>query len=178
MADNGLLRFAAAVLNSTTPVEVGTMLNEAMGRIAQAITSVSSTGVITWANKLHTFAGGLVSTSTTQGIGYATGAGGAVTQTTSSSTGVTVATPTGQITTVALTTAAGAEERFTVTCSAVAATDVVALSSTYNGAGLPAFSVINVTAGTFDIVITNLHASNAFNAACVINYAVIKAVAA
>lgn len=112
------------------------------------------------------------------GTGYVTGEGGAVTQATSSSTGVTLNKLTGQITTVALTTAAAAEERFTVTNSQVAATDVIALSSTYNGNGTPSFSVVNVTGGTFDIVITNLHASAAFNAAMVINFAVIKAVAA
>jgi hypothetical protein len=118
------------------------------------------------------------STSATGGVGYGTGAGGAVTQATSSSTGVTVNTPTGQITTVALTTAAGAEERFTVTNSSVAATDVVVLATTYNGAGTVSLSVQKVSAGAFDVVITNLHASNALNALMVINFAVIKGVAA
>lgn len=101
--------------------------------------------------------------------------GGAVTQITSASTGVTLNQFCGQITTVALTTAAAAEERFTVTNNKVAATDVVVLSSTYNGAGTPAFAVCNVTAGAFDVVITNLHAANAFNAAMVLNFVVIKA---
>lgn len=111
------------------------------------------------------------------GIGYNTGAGGAVTQITSAATGVTLNKPVGQITTVALTTAAGAEERFTVTNSKVAATDIIALSTTYNGAGTPALAVVNVAAGAFDIVITNLHAANALNALMVINFAVIKGVA-
>lgn len=107
-------------------------------------------------------------------VGYSAGAGGAVTQATNSSTGVTLNKATGQITTVALTTAAAAEERFTVTNSQVAATDVVALSTTYNGAGTPMLGVVNVTAGSFDVVITNLHASAAFNAAMVINFVVLK----
>lgn len=128
--------------------------------------------------------GGITSTTAikssgdTEGIGYATGAGGAVTQITSASTGVTLNNVSGQITTVALTTAAGAEEEFVVTNSAVAATDVVVLSTTYDGGGTPVFSVKKVAAGAFNIVVTNVHASAAFDAVMVINFAVIKAVAA
>lgn len=110
------------------------------------------------------------------GIGYGTGIGGAVTQITSASTAVTLNKHCGQITTVALTTAAAAEERFTVNCSKVDANDVVVLSTTYNGAGTPMLSVCNTTLGTFDIVITNVHAANAFNAVMVINFAIIKSV--
>jgi len=112
------------------------------------------------------------------GVGYVTGDGGAVVQITSSATGVTLNKLCGQITTVALTTAAGAEERFTVTDSQIAAGDTVSFGTTYNGAGTPMIGAINVTAGTFDIVITNLHASNALNALMVINFAIVKAVAA
>ena len=86
--------------------------------------------------------------------------------------------PCGQITTVALTTAAAAEERFTVTNTLVAATDVISLSTTYNGAGTPMLSVQKVAAGAFDIVITNVHASNALDALMVINFVVHKSVAA
>lgn len=123
-------------------------------------------------------AGSIKSTSATGGVGYATGAGGAVTQATSASTGVTLNKVTGQITTVALTTAAGAEERFTVTNSSVAATDVVVLGTTYDGNGTPLLSVQKIAAGAFDIVISNAHASAEFNAAMVINFSVIKGVAA
>lgn len=120
----------------------------------------------------------LKSKSPTGGIGYGTGAGGAVTQITSSATGVTLNKPTGQITTVALTTAAAAEERFTVTNSEVQATDVIVLGTTYDGAGTPMLSVQKIVAGAFDIVVTNVHAANALNAAMVINFAVVKGVAA
>ncbi|MBA2706343.1 MAG: hypothetical protein H0U59_00880 [Gemmatimonadaceae bacterium] len=111
-------------------------------------------------------------------IGYATGAGGAVTQITSAATTVVLSKPCGQITTVALTTAAAAEERFTVTNTIVAATDTIILSTNYNGAGLPMLSVVNVAVGAFDIVISNVAAAVALNAVMVINFAVIKAVAA
>lgn len=123
-----------------------------------------------------TAAGGFLSTLSTAGIGYATGAGGAVTQITTSATGVTLSKPCGVITTVALTTSAAAEEQFTVTNTLVAVTDVIALSTTYAGAGTPMLSVAKVTAGTFDIVITNVHASNALNAVMIINFAIIKTV--
>lgn len=110
--------------------------------------------------------------------GHQTGAGGAVTQITSAATGVTLSKPCGQITTFALTTAAGAEEVFTVTNTLVAATDVIVLSTTYAGAGTPMLSVSKVTGGTFDIIITNAHGANALNAVMVINFVVIKSVAA
>lgn len=109
-------------------------------------------------------------------MGYAAGAGSTVTQITSSSTGVTINASCGQITTVALTTAAAAEEVFTVTNSSVSASDVIAVSTTYAGAGTPMVSVKGVGAGSFVIVITNLHAANALDALMVINFAVINTV--
>lgn len=121
---------------------------------------------------------GLSVTTASGSIGYGTGAGGAVTQITSSSTGVTLSKPTGQITTVALTTAAGAEETFTVTNTLVAATDTIVVSTTYAGAGTPLVFVKKVAAGSFDISITNVHATAALDALMVINFALIKGVAA
>jgi hypothetical protein len=118
------------------------------------------------------------SVSATAGVGYGTGAGGAVTQITNASTGVTLNKVCGQITTVALTTAAAAEEVFTVTNSTVAATDVVVVSTTYAGGGTVVVTTKKVAAGAFDVVIANLHASAALDAVVVINFAVIKAVAA
>ncbi len=111
-------------------------------------------------------------------LGFVSGksVGGTVTQTTSSSTPVTINKYTGQITTVALTTAAGAEEVFTVNNNKVRATDVVVVSTTYSGAGTPAVSVKGVANGSFVIVITNLHASAALDAAMTINFAIVRAV--
>lgn len=122
--------------------------------------------------------GAITSSSATAGIGYATGAGGAVTQITSSSTGVTLNKVCGQITTVALTTAAGAEEVFTVTNSTVDANDVVVVSTTYAGAGTPIVATKKTAAGAFDVTITNVHAADALNAVVVVNFVVIKSVAA
>lgn len=121
---------------------------------------------------------GITSSGDEEGIGYATGAGGAVTQITSPSTAVTLNKVCGQITTVALTTAAAAEEEFTVNNSTVAATDVVIVSTTYDGGGVPLLSVKKMAAGAFNIVISNVHAANPFDAVMVINFVVIKSVAA
>lgn len=68
------------------------------------------------------FNGSILSSGATSGVGYATGAGGTVTQATSRTTGVTLNKVTGSIT---LVSAAGSATpaSFTVTNSAVAATD-------------------------------------------------------
>ena len=126
-----------------------------------------------------TIVGQIVQTSATKLIGYGTGAGGAVTQATSRSTGVTLSKPTGQITTDATSLAAAAEATFTVTNTLVADTDVVVICSSGGqtaGTSIPA--VTAVAAGSFDITLTNLHASTADTGAMVINFVVIKGVAA
>ena len=120
---------------------------------------------------------GLTSSNATTGIGYSTGAGGAVTQITSAATAVTLDKVCGQITTVALTTAGAAEEAFVVNNSTVDANDVVAVSTTYAGAGKPIVFVTNVGAGVFTVNISNVDAA-ALNAVLVVNFAVIKSVAA
>lgn len=135
-------------------------------------------GVLRTAAAALTSAGAVTSTSATAGVGYATGAGGAVTQATSITTGVTLNTVTGQITTVSAATAAGAEDTFTVTNSAVAATDVVPVTTTYAGAGLPLVYCSKVAAGSFNVTISNLAAVSALDAALVINFVVLKGVAA
>lgn len=111
-------------------------------------------------------------------IGYSTGAGGAVTQVTNATTAVTINKPCGQITTVALTTAAAAEEAFVVNNSLVDANDVIVVNTTYAGGGKPVVFVTNVGAGVFTVNISNVHASAALNAVLVVNFAVIKGVVA
>ena len=123
--------------------------------------------------------GALTSSSATAGLGYATGAGGAVTQATNRTTGVTLNKVCGAITTDAASLAAGAEATFTVTNSTVAATDTVLVClKTPSATGLSLPFVSTVAAGSFDITLTNLHASTADTSASVINFVVVKAVAA
>lgn len=171
------------LVNNTLEAYHGT--TRILSASASAITfdlAPTFTGAITAAAStftgLITAAGGLLSSSATQALGYGTGAGGAVTQMTDATTGVTLSKPCGQITTVALTTAAAAEEAFVVTNTLVDATDVVAVSTTYAGAGTPVVFITNVGAGVFTINISNVHAANALNAVLIINFAVLKTVVA
>jgi hypothetical protein len=108
-------------------------------------------------------------------IGYVSG--GAVTQGTSKSTGVTLNQPCGQITTHDASLAGGAEVSFVVTNSFVAATDVV-VACVQSGASTGTYiaSVSAVAAGSFTATVSNL--GTTAGEALVLNFAVIKAAAA
>lgn len=124
---------------------------------------------------------GIVSVGSTQGIGYATGAGGAVTQATSRTTGVTINTVTGTITTNTASLAAEAAASFVVTNSSVAIGDVVVVSQQSGAVGvLTTVEVIATAAGSFTIAVMNGNpaAGTAETGAIIINFAVIKAVSA
>lgn len=129
-----------------------------------------------------TLAGAIVSTAPTGGgIGYATGAGGAVTQATNRTTGVTLNKLTGQITTNNASLAAEASARFTVTNSTVAIGDCVIVSQQSGAVGVMTdVWVDSIAAGSFVIVVANnnVAAGTAETGAIIINFAVIKAVAA
>lgn len=107
------------------------------------------------------------------GIGYATGCGGAVTQTTGRTTGVTLDKPTGAIT---LVSAAGSAtwQSFTVTNNTVAATDTVVVSQK-SGTDLYMIFVTAVAAGSFRISFATTGGTTTEQP--VFNFAVIKAVA-
>lgn len=128
---------------------------------------------------VRTLSGAVVSTSPSAGIGYSTGAGGAVTQATSKATGVTLSKTCGAITTAADALAAGAEVSFTVTNTVVAATDVIVpcIKSGPATAGTYAVTVSAVGAGSFILTLTNLSAGS-LSEAVVMNFVVIKGVAA
>ncbi len=166
----------AGAVTGTTATFSGA-LSATTGTFSGAIAGTSITGTGALIATTGTFSGAVQTTGATVTSGYKTGAGGAVTQITNASTGVTLSKPCGKITTVALTTAGAAEERFTVTNTLVTATDTIALGTTYDGGGTPIVSVLKVAAGAFDIVISNLSASS-LDAVMVINFAVLKSVAA
>lgn len=127
---------------------------------------------------------GLLSSSPSLGIGYATGAGGAVTQITSRATGVTmVPNPclSGTITTHNASLAAEASAEFVVTNSAVAIGDVVAVSIQSGAVGVGTIvSVSTVTDGSFTIRVHNgnVASGTAETGAIKINFVVLKAVSA
>ena len=107
-------------------------------------------------------------------LGYTSG--GAVTQATDKSTGVTLNQAAGQITTSDASLAGAAEVTFTVTNDKVAATDVVAISL-QSGASTGTYivSISAVAAGSFDVTLSNV--GTTAGEALVLNYAVIKAAA-
>jgi hypothetical protein len=117
---------------------------------------------------------GVIASTGTAGVGYATGAGGAVTQLTSRTTGVTLDKTTGAIT---LFSAAGSATAasFTVTNSTVAATDVIILSQK-SGTDLYDLKVTAVAAGSFRITFNTTGGTTTEQP--VFNFAVINGVAA
>lgn len=108
------------------------------------------------------------------GLGYATGAGGAVTQITSRTTGVTLNNVCGAIT---LVSAAGSAtwQTFTVTNSVVSETDVVVVSQK-SGTDKYMINVTAVGAGSFDISFATTGGTTTEQP--VFNFAVLHAVAA
>jgi hypothetical protein len=111
------------------------------------------------------------------GLGYGTGSGGAITQGTSRTTGVTLNKTNGAITLFSTTTTAGTFTSFTVTNSTVAATDTVQVNMKSGSVDSYIITVSAVAAGTFRVQIYNV-AAIAVAEAPVINFAVIKAVIA
>jgi hypothetical protein len=164
----GVLVFATSP-TLTTPtitnptVSTGTFTSPALVTPAIGIatgTSLAATAAIT--------------SSGTAGVGYATGAGGVVTQGTSRTTGVTLNKTTGAIT---LFSAAGTTTAttFTVTNSTVEATDVIILNQK-SGTDLYDLMVTAVAAGSFNLTFRTTGGTTTETP--VFNFAVIKAVAA
>ena len=115
----------------------------------------------------------------TNGLGYSTGAGGAVTQLTNRSTGVTLSKFSGTITTDTTSLAALAIATFTVTNTLVAIGDVILVSKRSGFTNTKTdVRVTAVAAGSFDISIHNIDASTAEIGAGIINFIVLKAVSA
>ena len=100
---------------------------------------------------------------------------GAVTQGTNRSTGVTLNGVAGTITTDATSLATGAEATFTVTNNKVKlGSGIVLTMRTPSATGLSQAFVSKVQAGSFDITLTNLHASTADTSASVIDFLVLN----
>ena len=116
----------------------------------------------------------ILATGSTAVIGYGTGAGGAVTQTISRTTGVTLDKAAGAIT---LVSAAGsaAWQSFTVTNNTVVATDTVVVNQK-SGTDLYMIHVTAVGAGSFRITFATTGGTTTEQP--VFNYAVVKSVAA
>lgn len=116
--------------------------NTRFGGVTAPVATVDVTGNIAATTSI-------LSSGATSGIGYTTDAGGTVTQITSRTTGVTINKITGSIT---LVSAAGSAtwQSFTVTNSAVAATDKIILNQK-SGTDLYLIHITNVAAGSFQV---------------------------
>lgn len=134
--------------------------------------------VVTASSGAVVSASSVKSSSASAGVGYATGAGGTVTQATSKSTGVTLSKISGEIVLNNEELADAAIATFTVTNTAVAATDVVIVNHASVGtAGNYQVWCSAVSSGSFKISVRNV-AGSAKSEAIKLNFAVIKAVAA
>lgn len=114
--------------------------------------------------------GAITSSSPSAGIGYATGACGAVTQTGTITTGVVLNKTCGQITTVSNSWTAGAYVSFPLQSTSISATDVVAVSLSGSAAPMQV-STFNMQAGIAYILINPMGTSGG---TVTINFAVIK----
>lgn len=138
-----------------------------------AMAVMTSTGINSTAIGATTASTGAFTTLTaTTSAGYATGAGGTVTQLISRTTGVTINKICGQIT---LFSAAGSATpaTFTVTNSTVAATDTIIVNQA-SGTDAYAVYVTGVSASSFKLTVVDLTGTTA--EAPVLNFSVIKSV--
>jgi hypothetical protein len=174
---SGTTKSISKTLLFTSPAMVTPALGTVASGVISACTSTSMvmvTPVIGAATGTSLAATGAITSSGTAGVGYATGAGGTVTQATSRTTGVTLNKTTGAIT---LFSAAGTTTAatFTVTNSTVAATDVIILNQK-SGTDLYDLMVTAVAAGSFNLTFRTTGGTTTETP--VFNFAVIKAVAA
>jgi len=135
--------------------------------------TITFTGNISSAGQ--TITGSVLSNSPVGGVGYATGAGGTVTQATSKSTGVTLNTITGQITMNAAALAAATSVDFVLSDTSIAATDVVIVNikSGPATAGTYQVGVDAIAVGSCTIQLRNISAGS-LSEAVVLQFAVIK----
>lgn len=177
IVQSGITKQLTKTLLFTSP----TLVTPALGTVASGVISAcTSTGmvmvtpVIGAATGTSLTATGTIVSTGVAGIGYATGAGGTVTQATSRTTGVTLNKTTGAIT---LFSAAGSATAatFTVTNSTVAATDVIILNQK-SGTDLYDLMVTAVAAGSFNLTFRTTGGTTTEQP--VFSFAVIKGVAA
>ena len=98
---------------------------------------------------------------------------GTVRQLSSITTGVEINTTAGKIETHAATATAGNEHTFTVTNEKALTSSIIPVTAIYSGGGTPIVAAL-AGDGEFDVVITNVHASAALDAALEINFAIIN----
>ncbi len=106
-------------------------------------------------------------------IGYGTGAGGTITQSTSKSTGVTLNKPSGQITLNNAALAADTTVSFTLTNSAITATDVLVMNHISGGTAGSYLLNAQCASGSASINVRNI-TSGSLSEAIVIQFVLVK----
>ena len=161
-----------------------TFVTPALGTVASGnISACTSTGQVLTTPSIGAATGTSLSTTGNQVIsstgkhGYATGAGGTVTQATSKATGVTLSKSTGQITLNAAALASDTTVSFTLTNTVIEAGDILIMN--HISAGTAGSYLLNAqsAAGSASIDVRNITAGS-LSEAIVIAFAVIKAVTA
>jgi hypothetical protein len=161
-----------------------TFVTPALGTVASGnISACTSTSQVLTTPVIGAATGTSLSTTGNQVIsstgkhGYATGAGGTVTQATSKATGVTLSKSTGQITLNNAALAANTTVSFTLTNTVIEAGDILIIN--HISAGTAGSYLLNAqsAAGTASINVRNITAGS-LSEAIVIAFAVIKAVIA
>ena len=161
-----------------------TFVTPALGTVASGVISAcTSTSMALTTPVIGAATGTSLSTTGNQVIsstgkhGYATGAGGTVTQATSKATGVTLSKSTGQITLNNAALASDTTVSFTLTNTVIEAGDILIMN--HISAGTAGSYLLNAqsAAGTASINVRNITAGS-LSEAIVIAFAVIKAVTA
>lgn len=154
------------------------------GRLTVYNSSQSEVDVMNFDSTIITLAkdalgnGSILSNSPSGGLGYAAGAGGTVTQATSKATGVTLNKICGQITTASDLLAAATGVTFTLTNSAIAATDLVDVQVASGASTVGSYQVecTSRASGSCTITIRNTLALTGLSEALVLTFAVKKVV--
>ena len=168
----GLAAGSGATLVVTTSGTNAPLNINAVGS-GNVVMNQAGTGLTTFTQGLTSSKGILSIAPTGVGVGYATGAGGAVTQGTNRTTGVTLSKLTGAIT---LFSAAGSATpaTFTVTNTTVAALDTIVMTQKTGSTDVYSATAV---AGSGSFTVTIIDLTGTTTEAPVFNFAVFKAVA-
>jgi hypothetical protein len=145
---------------------------------ASIIGNVSNHAVVVYQNNAEAFrvdTNKNVLVTSSGGLGYGTGSGGAVTQLTSKSTGVTLNKTNGQVITHNAALAANTTVGFNITNSTVVASDAVILNMVGGGSIQDYQLWAQPGSGTITVYIKNITAGS-LSQALTLNFAIIKAV--
>lgn len=148
--------------------------NTTLGDATTDTTNIGNGGIIKDSSGNTTIGGSLTLTSAS-GLGYATGAGGSVTQATSKSTSVTLNKPTGQITMNNAALAANTTVQFTLLNSLIAATDTVVITANTALVNMVSYNWWCATNGSGNLIIyvRNITAGS-LSEAIIFNFSIIK----